>query len=226
MVYIWQGVHIWRPHPSSTCFVLSKIKIHSSLASILLASSFTKCETISTNSQICKIGFRSEASEPEPNSSLEKEVEELKKRMNRVMDGYIETPESHPAYQDEWKKFWCAKFKKLRKEGKEDPFKYDYKPEWIIFWNVRVKVLFVEEFESKMNALKKKYQLSDCKKEEKVSFLYFSNSKNRFYFWEMLVCGIICALVKRFRKFCSQSKKFPRNHLAYLRNRCLTLKRS
>lgn len=85
----------------------------------------------------------------------------------------METPESHPAYQDEWKKFWCAKFKEVQKEGKEDPLKYDYKPEWIIFWNKRVKELFDEEFKSKMNALKNKYRISDHKKEEKVSFLYF-----------------------------------------------------
>lgn len=104
------------------------------------------------------------------NRAYIREAKEVEEKLNRDMEGYTETPESHPAYQDEWKKFWCAKFKEIQSEGKEDPHKYDYKPEWITFWNTRVKELFDEELKSKITALKSKYGISGEAKEDKVSF--------------------------------------------------------
>ena len=77
------------------------------------------------------------------------------------MELYSETPENHPSYQDEWKKFWCNRFKELQSEGKVDPHTYDYKPEWITFWNVRVKELYNEELERQRNELKVKYGLTE-----------------------------------------------------------------
>lgn len=90
------------------------------------------------------------------------------------MARYSETPEDHPSYQDEWKKFWSAKFKELQSEGKCDPHTYDYKPEWISFWHVRVKELHEEELNLRKKSLKAKYGLSDEDKESKAvcKFMY------------------------------------------------------
>lgn len=85
----------------------------------------------------------------------------------------MEIPGSHPEYEDEWKRFWCAKYLEVQNEGKEDPLKYDYKSEWIGFWDTRLKQLFDEELKSKMKALKNKHRLPDNKQVEKVSFLDF-----------------------------------------------------
>lgn len=93
--------------------------------------------------------------------------------MTRDMKGYMEIPGSHPEYEDEWKRFWCAKYLEVQNEGKEDPLKYDYKSEWIGFWDTRLKQLFDEELKSKMKALKNKHRLPDNKQVEKVSFLDF-----------------------------------------------------
>lgn len=117
-----------------------------------------------------------------PNRAYIREAKEVEEKLNRELESYTETPESHPAYQDEWKKFWCAKFKEIQSEGKEDPHKYDYKPEWIIFWNIRVKELFDEELKSKITALKSKYGISGDDKEEKVSSSNFKFECRIFFF--------------------------------------------
>jgi hypothetical protein len=46
-------------------------------------------------------------------------------------------------------------------EGKVNPHTYDYKPEWITFWNELMKELFKEELTNRRNALKSKYKISD-----------------------------------------------------------------
>lgn len=130
------------------------------------AASFKRASRI----HLCVIRFRLE---PNPNRAYIKEAKEIEDKLNKDMDGYTETPESHPAYQEEWKKFWCAKFKEIQSEGKEDPHKYDYKPEWIVFWNTRVKELFDEDLKSQIKALKSKYGISAD--EDKVSSLHFDN---------------------------------------------------
>ncbi|XKL59171.1 hypothetical protein PGB90_000187 [Kerria lacca] len=113
----------------------------------------------------------------ESNAKFEymKELKELEEKLNNDMERYSETPEDHPSYQDEWKKFWSAKFKELQNEGKRDPHTYDYKPEWISFWHVRVKELHEEDLNLRKKALKMKYEISEeeekpnkCKNDDTV----------------------------------------------------------
>ncbi len=101
-----------------------------------------------------------------------RELKELQEKKDKDIERFTKIPEDHPAYQDEWKKFWCARFKELQNEGKCDPHTYDYKPEWITFWNVRVKEIFDEEFEERKKALKAKYGIGDEEKSAKVSPFY------------------------------------------------------
>lgn len=97
-----------------------------------------------------------------------KEMKEIQDKLNKEMERFKETPENHPAYQDEWKKFWFNRFKELQAEGKIDPHSYDYKPEWIAFWNVRVKELFTLELENKRKELRVKYALPEADKEVRM----------------------------------------------------------
>lgn len=84
---------------------------------------------------------------------------------------YAEVPENHPAYQDEWKKFWCTRFKELQAEGKVDPHTYDYKPEWIEVWNIRVKELFDEELQNQKKSLRLKYGFPEGMEESDIIFV-------------------------------------------------------
>lgn len=59
------------------------------------------------------------------------------------------TPEDHPMYAKEWKKFWAHRYKELKVEGKVNPSDYDYKPEWVDFWMKRMKEILVETIEDK-----------------------------------------------------------------------------
>ncbi|XP_075981615.1 uncharacterized protein CG7065-like isoform X2 [Anticarsia gemmatalis] len=68
-------------------------------------------------------------------------------------------PEKHPLYPEEWKKFWNKRYKEIQAEGK-DPSKHDFKPEWIVFWTARMKVLHDEELRVTVNELYRKMCLS------------------------------------------------------------------
>jgi len=52
----------------------------------------------------------------------------------------VQKPEDHPAYHIEWGMFWERRYQELLCEGK-DPDSYDFKPEWISYWNNRMKEL-------------------------------------------------------------------------------------
>lgn len=107
-------------------------------------------------------------------ASYLKALAEAEETLNEEMRKYEETPENHPAYQDEWKKFWCNRFKELQSEGKVNPHTYDYKPEWIDFWNVRMKELFKKELETRQSSLKLKFSIPDIEdKDDKEVISFF-----------------------------------------------------
>lgn len=70
------------------------------------------------------------------------------------------SPEKHPLYAEEWKKFWCRRFKEVKAEGK-DPNKFDYRPEWIKFWTIRMKELHDEDIDKKKREIRKSLGLPD-----------------------------------------------------------------
>ncbi|KAM7349991.1 uncharacterized protein CG7065 [Cochliomyia hominivorax] len=92
------------------------------------------------------------------------------KEMNKIQGDYEKSPEKHPHYPEEWKKFWNRRYKELQAEKKVDPNKYDYKPEWIVFWTKRMKELFNVEVEKKKKEIKVKLGLPEDA-EEKVDQL-------------------------------------------------------
>lgn len=92
------------------------------------------------------------------------------KQMEKIQADYEKTPEKHPHYPEEWKKFWNRRYKELQAEKKHDPNKYDYKPEWIIFWTKRMKDMFNVEVEKKKKEIKVKLGLPEDA-EEKVDQL-------------------------------------------------------
>jgi len=75
----------------------------------------------------------------------------LRDEMAAKLKSYEKTPEKHPLYPDEWKKFWNRRYKELTTEGK-DASKHDFKPEWIKFWTVRMKELHEEEMKNTLSA--------------------------------------------------------------------------
>ena len=48
------------------------------------------------------------------------------------------------------------RYKELQSEGK-DASKYDFKPEWIVYWNEKIVELHKQEVKSKIEALRKRY---------------------------------------------------------------------
>ncbi|XP_075154688.1 uncharacterized protein CG7065 [Haematobia irritans] len=83
------------------------------------------------------------------------------KQMEKLQKEYEKSPEKHPQYPDEWKKFWNRRYKELQAEKKVDPNKHDYKPEWIIFWTKRMKEIFNLEVEKKKKEIKVKLGLPE-----------------------------------------------------------------
>uniref|UniRef100_A0AAG5CUY8 Matrin-type domain-containing protein n=1 Tax=Anopheles atroparvus TaxID=41427 RepID=A0AAG5CUY8_ANOAO len=86
--------------------------------------------------------------------SLELAVTQLTKKLKE----YEKSPEKHPLYSEEWKKFWNRRYKELQLE-KKDPQKHNFKPEWIEFWTKRMQELHEEEVERKKLEIRAKLQL-------------------------------------------------------------------
>lgn len=74
---------------------------------------------------------------------------------------YKKSPESHPQYGEEWKKFWECRYYQLKKEGKINPNDYDFKPEWISFWTKRMEEIVEEAIEKKKGEVRKQLRLHD-----------------------------------------------------------------
>jgi hypothetical protein len=72
------------------------------------------------------------------------EFQALESRSKRSHEIFIQRPEDHPAYPEEWGLFWERRYQSLLDEGK-DPDTHDFKQEWIPFWTKRSKELFCAE---------------------------------------------------------------------------------
>lgn len=81
------------------------------------------------------------------------------------MKNYRKFPEQHPCYSTEWQIFWAQKYKKVMKNG-GNPQEYDYKPEWIEFWTVRMEELHKKEVETKRKEFVEKLKLAKKSDEE------------------------------------------------------------
>lgn len=90
--------------------------------------------------------------------TYEEAFENLSTEHQRSYRELEKNPEQHPLYSDEWKVFWCRRYKELMAEGK-DANNYDYKPEWIMYWICRMKELHRLELAKKTELLRKKFAL-------------------------------------------------------------------
>jgi zinc finger CCCH domain-containing protein 13 len=81
------------------------------------------------------------------------------KKLEKSISDYRKSPETHPKYSEEWKLFWCRKYKELLAEGK-DANGYDYKPDWIEFWVGRMEELHKINVDKTKDDLRKKLELS------------------------------------------------------------------
>lgn len=108
-----------------------------------------------------------------PSKELEEEKEKKEKirqlrtyskalhdEMAQKLKSFEKTPEKHPLYSEEWKKFWNKRYKELTAEGK-DATKHDFKPEWIKFWTVRIKELNEEEMKTRLKTFRSELGLPD-----------------------------------------------------------------
>ncbi|XP_066588406.1 uncharacterized protein CG7065-like [Prorops nasuta] len=94
------------------------------------------------------------------------QIKRAEETLDRALKFHEKNPEKHPAYPDEWKKFWNRRYKELQAEGK-DPSKHDFKPEWIEFWNKRMRELHNEQLMQRKEEIKKRLDLPDDKPQEK-----------------------------------------------------------
>ncbi|XP_055694530.1 uncharacterized protein LOC129796530 [Lutzomyia longipalpis] len=88
-------------------------------------------------------------SDDDATKDLHKQLSELKKRHKE----YEADLESHPKYQEEWRKFWNRRCDELHHFG-VDTDTYDFKPEWLEFWKLRLKELYDEESEPIIKAIR------------------------------------------------------------------------
>lgn len=96
------------------------------------------------------------------------QIRRAEETLDRALKFHEKNPEKHPAYPDEWKKFWNRRYKELQSEGK-DPSKHDFKPEWIEFWNKRMRELHNEQIQQRKDEIRKRLELTDEKPPEKYS---------------------------------------------------------
>lgn len=68
---------------------------------------------------------------------------------NDEREKYIGEPETHPAKEKEWLRFWDKRSLELEQEGK-DPNTYDYGTEWVPFWLKRVQEIMKADAEKRL----------------------------------------------------------------------------
>lgn len=78
--------------------------------------------------------------------------------INRKKDIYDARPEDHPQYPEEWRIFWEKRYKEVEAQGKNAD-KYDYKTDWIPYWQRKVSDLYRNETRTKTEDLLRKYDL-------------------------------------------------------------------
>ncbi|XP_046752755.1 uncharacterized protein CG7065-like isoform X1 [Diprion similis] len=94
------------------------------------------------------------------------QIRRAEEALDRALKFHEKNPEKHPAYPDEWKKFWNRRYKELQAEGK-DPSKHDFKPEWIEFWNKRMREMHNEQLKQRKEEIRKRLELPEDKPPEK-----------------------------------------------------------
>lgn len=74
-------------------------------------------------------------------------VEAATNKLLKEYQLYQVTPENHPSYNKEWKKFWERRYKEIKREGNKDPKDHDYTSEWIGYWKRRMKQILDDDIE-------------------------------------------------------------------------------
>jgi len=77
---------------------------------------------------------------------------------NKAIQKYDMTPEEHPKYGDEWKKFWEMRYSQVKASGM-NPDTHDYVTEWVPVWSKRCAELMSDEVSTRKAALLKKFRL-------------------------------------------------------------------
>jgi hypothetical protein len=66
--------------------------------------------------------------------------------LKEKMINYLQNPESHPRYDEEWKVFWVQKYEDLVKDGL-DPNNHDFIEDWINYWPRKIVSIHKQEVE-------------------------------------------------------------------------------
>jgi len=91
-------------------------------------------------------------------SNFKKMEDEMLAYSNEKLEKYDSSPEDHPKYAEEWKKFWQIRYAEVKDSGM-NPDEFDYLQEWIPFWSQRSRELVEAETELRRGELLKKYRL-------------------------------------------------------------------
>ncbi|XP_055853551.1 uncharacterized protein LOC129917189 [Episyrphus balteatus] len=73
-------------------------------------------------------------------------VDRSKNELDEMYKEYRKDPEKHPIYDEEWRKFWKHRKDQLTREGL-DHRNYDFQPEWVRYFAVRIEELYDEAVE-------------------------------------------------------------------------------
>lgn len=93
--------------------------------------------------EAAKVEAAKEAAKQKEDSLLERyktKIEIVVDELETKLKDHQKNPKTHPMYVAEWKLFWSRKYKELLEQDKDANI-YDYKPEWIKFWTVRMEEL-------------------------------------------------------------------------------------
>lgn len=104
---------------------------------------------------------------------FQQKVRVLKKRLRHERREFKKRPESYPTFAEEWRMFWCNRFKQIEADGKEDPHNYDYRPDWTRYWLIRVKQIYKEKYKKLKSELREDLEASCENKSKNVSYLFF-----------------------------------------------------
>ncbi|XP_017471843.1 PREDICTED: uncharacterized protein CG7065 [Rhagoletis zephyria] len=84
-------------------------------------------------------------------------VDQKIRDLNEVFQIYRTDPETHPAYDREWQMFWKRRKNELIEAGL-DHRAYNYQPEWVRFFNIRIEELYNQSVENiKIDARERLY---------------------------------------------------------------------
>lgn len=95
--------------------------------------------------------------------------------VHRKKDIFDARPEDHPQYPEEWRIFWEKRYKEVEAQGKNAD-KYDYKTDWIPYWQRKVAELYRNEIRTKTDDLLRKY---DLKSDQEPTRDQFTDKRTR-----------------------------------------------